>query len=81
MPDRDALLLFISAGLLLNLTPGPDVLYIVGRSLSQGRVPGVVSALGIGAGCLVHVAAGTLSRPRSPATTERWRRQPTRSRS
>jgi threonine/homoserine/homoserine lactone efflux protein len=60
MPDRDALLLFIGAGLLLNLTPGPDVLYIVGRSLSQGRVAGVVSALGIGAGCLMHVAAAAL---------------------
>lgn len=60
MPDRDALLLFMSAGLLLNLTPGPDVLYIVGRSVSQGRRAGVVSALGIGAGCLLHVAAAAL---------------------
>ncbi len=57
MPDFDALLVFITAGLLLNLTPGPDVLYIVGRSLSQGRGAGVVSALGIAAGCLFHVAA------------------------
>lgn len=60
MPDPNALLLFVGAGLLLNLTPGPDVLYIVGRSMSQGRGAGVVSALGIGTGCLVHVTAATL---------------------
>ena len=60
MPDAHALLLFAGAGLLLNLTPGPDVLYIVGRSVSQGRGAGVVSALGIGAGCLVHVTAAAL---------------------
>ena len=57
MPDASSLLLFVAAGLLLNLTPGPDVLYIIGRSLAQGRMAGVVSALGIAAGCLVHVAA------------------------
>jgi threonine/homoserine/homoserine lactone efflux protein len=57
MPDLHNLWVFVTAGLLLNLAPGPDVLYIVGRSLSQGRAAGIVSALGIGAGCLVHVAA------------------------
>jgi threonine/homoserine/homoserine lactone efflux protein len=60
MPDAHSLLLFAGAGLLLNVTPGPDVLYILGRSLSQGRSAGVVSALGIGAGCLVHVTAAAL---------------------
>jgi threonine/homoserine/homoserine lactone efflux protein len=57
MPEPESLLVFITAGLLLNITPGPDVLYIVGRSLGQGRSAGVVSALGISAGCLFHVAA------------------------
>lgn len=57
MFDSHALVAFVGAGLLLNITPGPDVLYIVGRSLSQGRMAGVVSALGISAGCLFHVAA------------------------
>ncbi len=57
MPDLHSLLIFIGAGLLLNLAPGPDVLYIVARSISQGRAAGVVSALGIGAGCLFHVIA------------------------
>jgi threonine/homoserine/homoserine lactone efflux protein len=60
MPPIDALIAFIAAGLLLNITPGPDVLYIVGRSLGQGRAAGIVSALGIGAGCLFHIAAATL---------------------
>ena len=49
--------LFIVAGLLLNVTPGPDVLYIVGRAASQGRSAGFISALGIGAGGLLHILA------------------------
>lgn len=48
------LLVFLGAGILLNLTPGPDTLYIVGRSLAQGRKAGVVSALGIGTGAMLH---------------------------
>jgi len=60
MPDAHSLLLFAGAGLLLNLTPGPDLLYILGRSMSQGRSAGVLSALGIGAGCLVHVLLAAL---------------------
>lgn len=59
MIDLGSLTIFITAGLLLNITPGPDVLYIVGRSLGQGRAAGVVSALGIAAGTLFHVAAAT----------------------
>ena len=42
--------LFIVAVMLLNVTPGPDTAYIVGRSVAQGRGAGVVSALGIAAG-------------------------------
>lgn len=57
MFDCDSLSLFVLSGLLLNVTPGPDVLYIVGRSLGQGRAAGVVSALGIAAGTLVHIFA------------------------
>ena len=53
------LLLFIGSGLLLNVTPGPDTLYIVGRS-SQGLRAGIVAALGIGAGILVHITAAAL---------------------
>jgi threonine/homoserine/homoserine lactone efflux protein len=59
--DAASLVTFVVAGLLLNITPGPDVLYIVGRSLAQGRTAGVVSALGIATGSLVHVAGATPS--------------------
>lgn len=57
MPEYNSLLAFIGAGLLLNVTPGPDVLYIVGRSIGQGRIAGLVSVLGISTGCLFHVAS------------------------
>ena len=60
MPDLDSLLIFIAAGLLLNITPGPDLLFIIGRSMSQGRAAGIVSALGIGAGCLFHITTAAL---------------------
>jgi threonine/homoserine/homoserine lactone efflux protein len=52
--------LFVAAGLMLNLTPGPDALYVVGRSVTQGRLAGAAAALGIGTGTLVHIAAVTL---------------------
>ena len=54
------LLLFIFSGLLLNVTPGPDTLYIVGRSSTQGLRAGATAALGIGAGSLVHITAAAL---------------------
>lgn len=49
--------LFLVAVFLLNVTPGPDTAYIVGRSVAQGRGAGIVSALGISAGCIVHMLA------------------------
>ena len=49
--------LFLAAGLLLNVTPGPDIIYIIGRSTQQGVRGGVAAALGICAGCLVHITA------------------------
>jgi threonine/homoserine/homoserine lactone efflux protein len=52
--------LFVLSGLLLNITPGPDTLYIVGRSSSQGLSAGCVAALGIGAGIMVHIFAAAL---------------------
>lgn len=48
---------FVVAVFLLNVTPGPDTAYIVGRSVAQGRSAGLVSALGISAGCCVHALA------------------------
>lgn len=46
--------LFILSGILLNITPGADTLYILGRGISQGRKSAIISALGISTGCLVH---------------------------
>lgn len=63
MPTLANWLMFLAAGVVLNLTPGPDTLYVLARSVGQGRRAGLVSALGIGAGCLVHLtfAVGGLS--------------------
>ncbi|HZE61868.1 MAG TPA: LysE family translocator [Burkholderiales bacterium] len=52
--------LFVATGVLLNLTPGQDTLYILGRSIAQGRQIGVASALGISAGAVVHTVAAAL---------------------
>ena len=52
--------LFVIAGLLLNLTPGPDMAYIVARSASGGFRDGVAATFGINAGCLVHTLAAAL---------------------
>jgi threonine/homoserine/homoserine lactone efflux protein len=60
MPDTATLAVFIVACIILLVTPGPAVLYIVTRSIDQGRAAGVLSALGISLGTLVHVAAAAL---------------------
>ena len=60
MPESTQLLMFIAAGWLLNLTPGPDVLYIVSSALKSGVRAGIVAALGIVSGCFVHVFAAAL---------------------
>ena len=52
--------LFLAAGILLNLTPGPDTVYILGRSVAQGREAGVASALGICIGSIFHTCAAAL---------------------
>lgn len=57
MPEWTTLLAFAGAAMLLFILPGPAVLYIVTRSLSQGRVAGLVSVAGIHVGSVVHVIA------------------------
>ena len=52
--------LFLVTGILLNLAPGPDTAYIVGRSMAQGREAGVASAFGISVGSLFHTLAAAL---------------------
>ena len=54
---------FLIAGILLNLTPGADTMYILSRSISQGKKAGILSSLGISTGSLIHciIAAFGLS--------------------
>lgn len=58
--ETHQLLVFIAAGWLLNLTPGPDVLYIVSNALRSGTRAGIVAGLGITAGCFVHIFAAAV---------------------
>jgi threonine/homoserine/homoserine lactone efflux protein len=52
--------LFVATGVLLNLAPGQDTLYILGSSIAHGRRVGIASALGVGSGCVVHTLAAAL---------------------
>ncbi len=60
IPSGDKLALFIGAALVILLIPGPAVLYIVGRSVAQGRTAGFVSVLGIHTATFIHVLAAAL---------------------
>jgi RhtB (resistance to homoserine/threonine) family protein len=60
MPGVHDFALFVASGILLNLTPGADTLYIVTRATTRGRRAGAVAALGIAAGCCVHIVAAGL---------------------
>ena len=60
MPEPGTLLLFAAASVVLLVVPGPSVIYIVTRSLEQGRAAGLVSMLGVEVGALVHVAGAGL---------------------
>ncbi|WP_298424785.1 LysE family translocator [uncultured Kordia sp.] len=51
---------FIIAGLILNITPGADTMYILGRSISQGKKAGILSVLGISTGAIFHIIFATL---------------------
>ena len=57
MSEKTAFLTFLFAAFMLNIAPGPDMLYVIGRSLGQGRKAGIVSALGIFVGCWAHILA------------------------
>jgi threonine/homoserine/homoserine lactone efflux protein len=54
------LLLFAGAALLMVLTPGPNMIYLLSRSISQGRAAGVISLFGVIAGFFVHMFAAAL---------------------
>ncbi len=57
MPDWSTVVLFAAAASILVFTPGPNTLYIIARSVQQGRRAGIVSSLGVEVGTLIHVGA------------------------
>ena len=60
MPNLDNYLLFVVASVLLVLTPGPNLLYLISRTLCQGRAAGIVSLAGTTTGFVVHILAAAL---------------------
>ena len=69
MPSPEVFAAFAAASLALLIVPGPSVLYIVTRSVDQGRSAGLVSVLGIHTGSLVHVAAAAFGLSAIPASS------------
>jgi len=65
------LTLFVVSGILLNLTPGQDTFYIVGRSAAQGRRAGMLSVLGIVSGSIMHTLAAAFGLSAILATSAR----------
>ena len=57
MFDPATLVSFIAVSLIVLLTPGPGVIYVVARSIEQGRLAGLISAVGLSVGVFAHVAA------------------------
>jgi threonine/homoserine/homoserine lactone efflux protein len=60
MIPLNEMILFVGAALLMVLTPGPNMIYLISRSISQGRRAGVISLFGVIAGFLVHMFAAAL---------------------
>lgn len=60
MPSTEALIAFTLAALIMNISPGPSNLYVMARSIAQGTKGGIVAAMGLAAGSLVHVIATVL---------------------
>jgi threonine/homoserine/homoserine lactone efflux protein len=56
----EPLTLFVIASLALIITPGPDIIYVLTRGIADGRVGGIMSALGVTSGILIHTLAASL---------------------
>ena len=57
MPSTEVLIAFTAAALILNLSPGPSNMYVIARAIAQGTKGGIVAAIGLGVGSMVHVIA------------------------
>lgn len=60
MPDLNNIALFMLATITLNATPGPDMMYVITRSITEGKKHGIVSALGISTGTIFHILTVSL---------------------
>jgi threonine/homoserine/homoserine lactone efflux protein len=58
--DWSTLTVFVSVASIMVFMPGPNTLYIIARSVQQGRLAGFVSSLGVQVGTMVHMAAAAL---------------------
>ena len=61
MPEKTVFFTFLFAAFMLNIAPGPDMLYVIGRSVGQGRKAGIVSSLGVFVGCWICLEAQLLN--------------------
>jgi threonine/homoserine/homoserine lactone efflux protein len=68
-----SLALFALAALIMVMTPGPNMIYLVSRSLCQGRKAGIISLLGVAVGFLVHMFAAAIGRTAMFMATPRSR--------
>lgn len=60
MPSWSTFILFATAASILVFTPGPNTLYVIARSIQQGRRAGIASSLGVEVGTMIHVIAAAL---------------------
>src|SRR5690349_25162784 len=60
LPQLPVFLAFVAAGLALNIVPGADMTFVIASAARGGRREGIVAALGIGAGTLIHIMAAVL---------------------
>ena len=66
MVSNSLFLVFVGAALLMALTPGPNMIYLISRSLCQGRTAGVTSWFGVVLGFTVHMLCELLPVSRTP---------------
>lgn len=70
--NAHSLAIYVAASLALIATPGQDMIYVIGRSLAQGRIAGLCSALGVCIGILVHTALAALGVSAILRASESW---------
>ncbi|WP_400163353.1 LysE family translocator [Brevibacillus sp. TJ4] len=58
--DLSLTLSFLAVAVLLTLAPGPDILFVIAQSISNGRKAGILTALGLASGVIVHTLAAAL---------------------